>query len=96
MNTLLLAGIGALIVINIIVLALYGVDKWKAKNDRWRISENTLILAGLIAPVGAIIGMNAFHHKTRKPKFKLNYLFLVLHIVLLYVLWSQGVLDQFL
>ncbi len=96
MNTLLLAGIGVLVVINIIVLALYGVDKWKAKNDRWRISENTLILGGLIAPVGAVIGMNVFHHKTRKPKFKLNYLFLVLHVVLLYVLWSQGVLDQFL
>lgn len=68
---------------NIISLAMYVWDKHKAKADKWRTPEKTLLIAALIAPWGAALGMNLANHKTRKPKFKLVYLFLVLHIILL-------------
>ncbi len=32
-----------LIGINVLTFLIYGVDKWKAKRDKWRIPEDTLI-----------------------------------------------------
>lgn len=59
-----------LLVINIVVFALYGIDKAKAKLDAWRISEKTLLIWSFIGGIGGMLGMNTFRHKTRKPKFK--------------------------
>ena len=62
--------IGYLCVINVAALVMYGVDKWKAVHERWRISEAALILVAVIGgSVGALAGMYIFHHKTRKKKF---------------------------
>ena len=58
-----------LVVLNIVSFALYGIDKHKAKNDRWRISEKTLLMWGAAAPFGAVLGTKVFHHKTKKLKF---------------------------
>ena len=59
-----------LVAINIVTFIIYGIDKYKAKNNRWRIPEATLILLAVIGgSIGALLGMNVFHHKTRKPKF---------------------------
>lgn len=33
-----------LIVINIVTFLVYGIDKWKAKQGSWRISEATLLI----------------------------------------------------
>ena len=56
---------------NITVFTLYGIDKWKAEKNKWRLPEAALILtAFLLGGAGAIIGMVAFNHKTSKPKFK--------------------------
>ena len=55
--------------INLAVLLLYGLDKWKAKNHRWRVSEAALMMAAVFGVFGAYGGMHLFHHKTRKPKF---------------------------
>lgn len=50
---------------------LMGVDKWKAKRDRWRVPEKTFFLVALLGgSLGAILGMYAFHHKTRHWYFK--------------------------
>lgn len=63
--------VGYLLIINIIALLSYGVDKAKAKYHRWRISEKTLILLAIIGgSIGAILGMLIFHHKTTKALFK--------------------------
>ena len=60
------------ILINIITLILYAVDKAKAKKRKWRISEATLILFAFIGgSIGALIGMLGFRHKTQHLKFKL-------------------------
>ena len=48
-------------------------DKYRAKKDMWRIPENTLLgIALLGGSVGSLLGMQIFHHKTRKPKFSIG------------------------
>lgn len=60
------------IVMNSITFILYGVDKYKAKHDRFRIPEATLLLCGYLGGAyGAAIGMQVWHHKTRKWKFRI-------------------------
>lgn len=62
-----------LIIINIIAFILYGLDKKKAVEGKWRIPESTLIGVAVIGgSVGAFAGMRFFHHKTQKPKFFLG------------------------
>lgn len=59
-----------LIVINIIGFFAMGIDKWKAKNNAWRIPENTLFaITALGGGIGTIAGMYTFRHKTKKAKF---------------------------
>ncbi len=58
--------------VNIVVMLIYGIDKYKATHDRWRIPEKTLILAAVVGAPGALLGMYIFHHKTRKLKFSLG------------------------
>ena len=44
--------------INLVTFLLYGIDKWKAKNGQWRISEaNLLWLAVIGGSIGALLGM---------------------------------------
>ncbi|MBR4077642.1 MAG: DUF1294 domain-containing protein [Oscillospiraceae bacterium] len=60
--------------INILLFALMGIDKWKAKNGRWRIPEKTLFLtAALGGSMGGILGMKTFRHKTRHNSFKYGF-----------------------
>ena len=59
-----------LIIINIAAFTAYGIDKRKAKKDKWRIPERTLLgLAFVGGSPGALCGMYLFHHKTQKMKF---------------------------
>ena len=37
-----------LIVINIVTFLVYGIDKWKAKQGSWRISEVSLLILAVI------------------------------------------------
>lgn len=71
------------IVINLIVFVMFVSDKRKAIKGKWRIPEKTLILASLFGPWGGTIGMKLAHHKTHKTKFKLVYMFLIIHIVII-------------
>lgn len=60
-----------LIAINVVAFFLYGIDKWKAKRSKWRISEATLLgLAVIGGSIGAWLGMIVWHHKTMHKKFK--------------------------
>ncbi|MCQ2078581.1 MAG: DUF1294 domain-containing protein [archaeon] len=73
-------------VLNVISFSAYGWDKHKAVRGQWRTKERTLLILGLIGPWGAVAGMSMFHHKTQKPKFKLNYVFLALHALAIVLL----------
>lgn len=60
-----------LVAINIVTFFMYGIDKWKAKNSKWRIRETALLgLAVLGGSIGAWLGMKVWHHKTLHKKFK--------------------------
>lgn len=60
-----------LLLINIVTFFVYGIDKRKAQRNRFRIKEATLLLLALIGgSVGALLGMYAFRHKTKKWYFK--------------------------
>ena len=58
------------VIINLVAFILFGIDKWRARNNAWRISEATLFLIALIGgSVGAKIGMHVWHHKTQHLSF---------------------------
>ena len=60
-----------LLAINAVAFIMYGIDKYKAKKAKWRISEATLLmLAVLGGSIGAWMGMKVWHHKTMHKKFK--------------------------
>jgi len=60
-----------LIVINVLTFVIYGIDKWKAQQGCWRISEATLLILAVIGgSIGALLGMQVWHHKTMHKKFK--------------------------
>ena len=62
-----------LLIINAAGLLLMLVDKWKAKKNRWRVRESTLLLiAALGGSVGSLLGMYLFRHKTLHLKFTLG------------------------
>lgn len=60
-----------LIIINIITFAVFGIDKKKAIDGKFRIKELTLFVLSLLGgSFGGLIAMHTFHHKTRKWYFK--------------------------
>lgn len=57
--------------VNIVAFMMYGIDKWKARHDKRRVTEARLIgiaLAG--GSIGALLGMKIWHHKTLHRKFR--------------------------
>ena len=75
----------SLIVLNIVTFLVYGIDKWKAKQGSWRISEATLLILAVIGgSFGALIGMKVWHHKTMHKKFRYGLpLILIIQIILI-------------
>ena len=62
-----------LLIINALSFLLMLVDKWRAKKNRWRIRESTLlIVAALGGSIGSLAGMYLFRHKTQHLKFTLG------------------------
>lgn len=60
-----------LLAINALSFILFGLDKYKAKKGKWRISEATLLMIAVIGgSIGAWAGMRLWHHKTMHKKFK--------------------------
>lgn len=60
-----------LLVANVATFIIYGVDKLKAKEHWWRISEFTLLLLAIVGgSIGAWLGMKVWHLKTLHKKFK--------------------------
>ena len=56
--------------VNLLALLCFGIDKSRARRNRFRISEGSLLsLAVFGGCIGALLGMFVFHHKTAKPKF---------------------------
>ena len=75
-----------LIIINIFTFIAYAVDKYKAINNKRRISELTLYVLGFLGGFfGAVMAMVLFRHKTKKFKFWfLNLFYLIIWILFLW------------
>lgn len=59
--------------INVVSFTLYGMDKLRAKKNRWRIRERVLLgAAWLMGGVGALVGMHLFRHKTKHAVFVIS------------------------
>ena len=81
----------SLIVLNIVTFLVYGIDKWKAKQGSWRISEASLLILAVIGgSIGALFGMKVWHHKTMHKKFKYGLpLILLAQIALIYLILDR-------
>jgi uncharacterized membrane protein YsdA (DUF1294 family) len=73
-----------LVIVNLVALAIFGIDKLKSKKGAWRIPESRLLLVAFFGPFGAYVGMLLFRHKTRKIKFLLVPLFLFIQVFLIW------------
>ena len=77
---------------NGISLLFFGVDKFKSKKGGYRIAESKLLLSAFVGPFGAYAGMLLFRHKTRKIKFLVVPLFLLIQVILILYFTSFGCL----
>ena len=86
--------IGYLVVMNIVGIAVMGIDKSKAKRGAWRIKEATLFGVSIIGgSIGTLLGMYTFRHKTKHIYFVIGMpLILILHIALAVFLFTKGIL----
>ncbi len=71
--------------VNILSFVTFLLDKVRAKRNRWRIPENSLLLLAAAGPFGALAAMYIFRHKTRHTRFLLVWLFAGLHV--LFIIW---------
>ena len=73
-----------LIIINVITFIMFGIDKYKAIKNKWRIKESTLLgLTFIGGTLGSMMGMYVFRHKTKKFYFFLGIPFMmILHVAL--------------
>lgn len=67
-NLLILSPI---VLLNLITFIVYGIDKLKARKNKWRIPDSTLMLLAIIGgSIGALLGIKVWHHKTLHRKFR--------------------------
>ncbi len=79
------------ILINVVGFILMGVDKKRARNDKWRVQEKTLwTVAWFGGALGNWLGMSYFRHKTKHKLFTIGTpIIMVLHIVLYVVIKAR-------
>ena len=80
-----------LLIVNAIAFLLILIDKQKARKNKWRISEATLMFSAVLGgSIGALLGMYTFRHKTKHLKFTLGIpTILVLQIFLVIFLYLK-------
>lgn len=62
-----------LLIINASAFLVILSDKARARKNKWRIPEATLLTLALLGgSLGTLAGMYILHHKTRKAKFSLG------------------------
>ena len=68
-----------LLIVNIVCLVLFGLDKRRAQTGAWRIPERDLFLWAIAGgSLGGWLGMYLFRHKTQHLKFKLGFPLIIL------------------
>lgn len=60
-----------LLAVNLLTFVIYGIDKYKARHNRWRVREASLLLLAILGgSIGALLAMRVFRHKTQHKKFR--------------------------
>jgi len=73
--------------LNLVAALAFAYDKSRAKRNAWRTSEGILLALAFLGPFGAFLSMQVFRHKTRKLRFFLVPVILVIHgAAILYLL----------
>lgn len=77
-----------LIFINIFSFLLFGIDKYRAIKNKYRIKEKTLFTLSIMGGVfGSLLGMKVFRHKTLKASFKYGIPFiLIIELIIIFIL----------
>lgn len=76
-----------LLIINAAGFLFMLADKWKARKNRWRIPEATLMtVAALGGSIGSLLGMYTVRHKTKHLKFTLG-IPLILAVQIVAAVW---------
>ena len=76
-------------VISIVGFILPAVDKIKAQQGKWRISEKSLFTVSVLGgSVAMYISMRLFHHKTKHKRFMIGIpLIIVLQLAVVFAVW---------
>ncbi len=78
-----------LVGINIVAFIVYGIDKYNAVHKTYRVSEYSLYCLAIFGgPIGSLLGMRVFHHKTRKI------LFWIVNIISL-IIWIWILIESY-
>lgn len=77
--------------LNCVAFLLFGIDKYKARRNCWRIRESTLLLSALLGGgLGAFAAMRMFRHKTQHLAFVIGVpALLVLNGVVMFWLYQR-------
>ncbi len=84
---------GLYLIASIVAFVAYALDKSAAKNDRWRTSESTLHLYGLVGGwPGALMAQKLLRHKSSKRSFQMAFWVTVFlnNMVLIWLILPQG------
>ena len=83
--------LGYFIGINMALFLVMKIDKNRAKQNQYRISEKTLwILALAGGAIGGTVGMRLFRHKTKHTGFMVGFPFVaIVNIIFLVILLSS-------
>lgn len=61
-----------LVIMNLLTILMFKIDKYKAEKNKWRIKESTLhFLSFMGGSIGAVFAEKKFHHKNAKKSFYL-------------------------
>lgn len=78
--------------INFLAFLLYGIDKYRAIKNKWRIPESTLLgVAAVGGAVGAWAAMQLFRHKTKHWYF--NVLVPICIVGHIFLIFKLGIFD---
>ena len=84
-----------LLIMNVIGLAIMGMDKSKAKRHVWRIPEAALFLVSLLGgSIGTWAGMYLFRHKTKHWYFVIGMPVIFIFHVMIAVYVFQMLFDN--
>ena len=81
--------IAYVVIANLFGFASMGIDKYRAQNHKWRISEAMLFFFAIIGgSIGSILGMKLFRHKTKHKLVTIGLpIVLIVQIIVILYLW---------